>query len=181
MRHRLLFFANLFISVLLACAPSAAQPSPSRLKPGDVLPPLAGQSLTGNWVNITSVSGRNRAVVVFSFSRAGGHDAQSWIQRLRKDDPHLEIYTIIFLQSVPGPFRAMAVAGIKSGVPLALQDRTIVLYRDEELWKSRLHVDDDRNACVMLLGSVGQIRLITPGPFADPIYSEFSKSIRAQY
>jgi len=103
--------------------------------------------------------------VVFSFSRAGGRDAQLWTQRLMKDDPHLANYTVIFLESVPGLFRPIAVSGIKDGMPPVLQDRTILLYRNEDLWRQRLQVTNERNACVMLLGSAGQVQWVTSGPF----------------
>jgi hypothetical protein len=43
----------------------AAQPGHSYLKPGDILPPLAGQALTGKWLDIASAFGANPAVVVF--------------------------------------------------------------------------------------------------------------------
>jgi ATP10 protein len=179
MHRRHFFFASLSISLFLLSAHSAAQPGQSYLKPGDILPPLAGQALTGKWLDIALVFGDNPAVVVFSFSRAGGRDAQLWTQRLLKDDPHLAIYIVIFLESVPGLFRVMAVSGIKDGIPPALQDRTILLYRDEDLWRQRLQVANERHACVMLLGPIGRVRWMTSGPFADALYLEFSKSVRA--
>lgn len=178
MHRRFLFFATLSISFLLLSAHSAVRAGPTHLKPGDILPPFAGQSLTGKRLDLASVIG-NPAVVVFSFSRAGGQDAQLWIQRLMKDDPHLAIYTVILLESVPGLFRAMAVSGIKNGMPAVLQDRTVLLYRDEDLWRERLQVANKRHACVMLLGRTGRIQWITAGPFANALYSELSKSIRA--
>lgn len=117
-------------------------------------------------------------MVVFSFSRAGGRDAQQWIQLIMRDDPHLAIYTVIFLDSVPELFRAMAISGIKHGLPPALQDRTILLYRDGGLWRHRLQVSNERQACVMLVGLTGRIRWMTSGPFADSLGSELSRSIR---
>ena len=179
MHRRSFFFASLAISLFLLSAHSAVQAGQSYLKPGNILPPLAGQALNGKWLDIASVSGGNPAVVVFSFSRAGGRDAQLWTQRLMKDDPHPAIYTVIFLESVPGLFRAMAVSGIKDGIPPALQDRTILLYRDEDVWRQRLQVTNKRHACVVLLGPTGGVQWMTPGPFADALYSEFSKSKRA--
>lgn len=173
------FVAGLSISLFLFSTHSAAQPGQTHLKPGDIPPSLAGQALTGKWVDITSASSGNPAVVVFSFSRAGGRDAELWTQHLMKGDPHLAIYTVIFLESVPGLFRAMAVSGIKDGMPSALQDRTILLYRDEDLWKQRLQVANERHACVMLLGPTGRVQWMKSGPFADALYSEFSKSIGA--
>jgi hypothetical protein len=179
MHRRSLFFVGLSISLFLLSAYSAAQPCQSCLKPGDILPPLAGQALTGRSLDVESASGGKPAVVVFSFSRAGGRDAQLWTQRLMKDDPHLANYTVIFLESVPGLFRPIAVSGIKDGMPPVLQDRTILLYRNEDLWRQRLQVTNERNACVMLLGPAGQVQWVTSGPFGDALYAEFRKSIRA--
>ena len=144
MHRRSFFFAGLAISLFLLSAHSPAQLGQPYLKPGEILPPLASQALTGKWLDIASSNRGSPAVVVFSFSRAGGRDAQLWTQRLMKDDPHLTIYTVIFLESVPGLFRAMAVSGIKDGMPPALQDRTILLYRDEDLWRQRLQVGNER-------------------------------------
>ncbi|HEY1987141.1 MAG TPA: hypothetical protein VGG85_17125 [Terracidiphilus sp.] len=163
----------------LFSAHCAAQTNSPYLRPGDALPPLAGQALTGKWLDIASVFKGTPAVVVFSFSRAGGRDAQMWIQRLMQDDPHLVIYTAIFLESVPGLFRPMAVSGIKDGIPAALQDRTILLYRDESLWRERLQAGNERRACVMFLGPSGRVQWRTSGPFTEALYSELSKSIRA--
>jgi len=169
----------LMLFEMLLLAPVFGQTSPSPLKPGDSLPPLSGQALTGKWLDIASVLGGSPAVVIFSFSRASGRDAQLWTQRLMKDDPHMAIYTIIFLESVPVLFRAMAVSAIKDGMPTALQNRTIILYQDENLWKQRLQVANERYACVTLLGQTGRVQWMTLEPFADALYSEFSKSIRA--
>jgi hypothetical protein len=77
-------------------------------------------------------------VVIFSFSRAGGHDARNWAQHLSKDYPHLEIYNAIFLESVPRLFRDMVVAGIRSGMPPAVQDRTVILYQQQSSWEQKL-------------------------------------------
>lgn len=164
---------------MLLSVPVPGQTTPSHVKPGDILPSLAGQALTGKWVDTASEFGGSPAVVVFSFSRAGGRGAQLWTQRLMKDNPHLAICTVIFLESVPGLFRDMAVSGIKDGMPPALQDRTILLYRDENLWKQRLQIADERHACVVLLGPAGRVQWMTSESFADAIYSDFSKSIRA--
>jgi hypothetical protein len=179
MHRRSFFFASLSLSLFLLSTHCGAQTGQPHLKAGDDLPPLAGEALTGKWLDIASDSGGKPAVVVFSFSRAGGRDAQLWTQRLMKDDPHLAIYTIIFLESVPGLFRGMAVSGIKGEMPPALRDRTTLLYRDENLWKQRLQTTDESHACVMLLGPTGRVQWMTPGPFADALYSEFSKAIRA--
>ncbi len=106
MHRRSLFFVSLSMSVLLFPVHSSAQPCQSCMKPGDILPPLAGEALTGKWLDIRSVVIGNPAVVIFSFSRAGG---------------------------------------------------------------------------VMVIGATGRVQWMTAGPFAEALYSEFSRSIQALY
>jgi hypothetical protein len=178
MLRRLPLFVSLSISFFLLSAHTAAGTGQPSLKLGDSLPPLAGQALAGKWLDVGSVAGSSPAVVVFSFSRAGGRDAQRWIERLTKDNPQLAIYTAIFLEAVPGLFRGMAVSGIKDGMPAALQGRTLLMYRDEDLWRQRLQVANERQACVVLLGPTGRIQWMGAGPFSEGLYSDFSKSIR---
>jgi len=88
----------------------------------------------------------NPVAVVFSFSRIGGNDARAWSEHLSKDFPDLSTNTIILLESVPSLFRGMALSGTKTALPLSMQDRTVVMYKDEVLWKERLEVSDERKS-----------------------------------
>lgn len=171
--------AGLVILTILLSVPTPGQPAPSQLKPDDTLPMLGGQALTGKWLDLPAAAGDSPAAVILSFSRAGGHDAQNWAQHLSKDYPHLAIYTVIFLESVPRLFRSVAVSGIRGGMPLSMQYRTILLYRYESLWKRRLQATDEGRASVILLGPRGHIKWITSDPFADSLYLALSKQIRA--
>jgi hypothetical protein len=166
------------VLVMFCLASARGEPVQPPFKLGDTLPPLAGQTVTGNPLTLPSAND-TRAVVIFSFSRAGGRDAQNWAQRLSKDDPHLPLYTAIFLESVPRLFRSMAISGIRSGMPQAMQDRTLLLYQQQSFWEQRLHVTDERYASVIVLGPGGHLRWITSGPFADSLYLELRKQIRA--
>jgi hypothetical protein len=170
---------SLLLSTLVLFAQAPAQTGDCRVKPGDSLPRIAGQALTGEWLDLPSVAGGSPAVVIFSFSRAGGRDAQNWTQNLSKDDPHLAIYTVIFLESVPRLFRAIVVSEIKGGMPIAIQDRTVLLYQDESLWKRRLQITDESHACVILIRPDGHIQWMTSEPFAGTPYLELRKQIRA--
>ena len=170
---------SLLVSLFLLCGHASSQTAPSRLRYGDMMPSLAGQTLSGMWVDLPQATGGKPAVVVFSFSRAGGRDAQSWTQHLSADNPGLTIYTVIFLEGVPRFFRSMAVSGIKSEMPAAMQDKTVLLYRDEQLWKQRLQLGDERHACVALIGVHGEIRWMASDSFTDPRYSELGKMIVA--
>ena len=92
--------------VVFLAASALGEQGTSLLKPGDALPPLAGQTVAGKPLDLPTAAEGKIAVVIFSFSRAGGRDAQNWAQHLSKDDPHLSIYSAIFLESVPRLFRS---------------------------------------------------------------------------
>jgi hypothetical protein len=157
------------VTVLLASSVSGERGSVP-LQPGDVLPSLAGQSLSGKPLDLPANAQGKVAVAIFSFSRAGGRDARNWAQHFSKNYPRLPVYNVIFLESVPRLFRGMVVSGIKSGMPPATQDRTVILYERQSFWELRLHVTNEDSARVLVLGRTGLIRWMSSGPFAEAIY-----------
>lgn len=175
MQRRSCGFVRWSIVLALVAGTARCEGGTSPLKAGDVLPPLAGQTLTGKELGLPSATHGNVVVVIFSFSRAGGRDARSWAQHLSKDDPNLPLYTAIFLESVPHLFRSIAASEIRSGMPQAMQDRTLLLYEQQSLWEQRLRVASESRACVVLVGQSGNIRWLHSGPFADSLYLELRK------
>ncbi|HTV05330.1 MAG TPA: hypothetical protein VME86_08170 [Acidobacteriaceae bacterium] len=174
-------FVCLSTAFLLLASSAVTQSDPLHLKRGDTLPPLSGSSLTGKRLDLPPVTGGAPAAVICSFSRAAGRDAQNWSQHIAKDDPHVTIYTVIFLEAVPRLFRSMAVSGIRHGMPPTLQSRTILIYRDEDLWKQRLQITDTNHVCVILLGPNGHIQWTSSTGFTDAQYSGLRKCIRTSY
>jgi hypothetical protein len=133
---------------------------------------------TGTPLDILKAAEGNVAVVIFSFSRAGGRDAQNWAQHLTKDQQQLPLYTAIFLESVPRFFRSAAVSGIRSGMSPAKQDRTLLLYQQQSLWEHRLHVTDESDAYLLVLDRDGHIRWMLLGPFADALYLRLKQELQ---
>ena len=62
-------------------------------------------------------------------------------------------------------------------MPSSVQDRTIVLYHDEALWKQRLAVSEDSRAYVLLLGSDSRIQWKNEGPFKDDAYAQLKDQL----
>ena len=130
--------------LLLAPFTLAAQTDARPLQVGSVFPQFMGKTLTGEPLELPTGAAGKPAVVIFSFSKSAGKDAHQWNERIAKDFPNdVPCYTVIMLDSVPTLFRGMVVSGIKSDMPPAVQDRTIVSYQNESLWKHRLTVTDD--------------------------------------
>jgi len=154
-------------------------PRPSPLQLGETLPPLTGQTITGHSLQLPEAVHGRQAILIFSFSRAGGQQEQKWATQLSKDHAPVVIYSAVFLESVPRLFRPLALAGIRGGMPAPLQNRTLILYRDERLWQQRWNGLDKNQAGVILLDPEGRIRWITSGPFSESLGRALEKQIRA--
>jgi ATP10 protein len=156
-----------------------AQSDTSSLQPGQVLPQFSGETLTGKSMALPAAARGEPALVVFSFSKAAGNDSRSWSQRLSRDfAAAVPIYTIIELESVPKLFRGMALSGIKGSIPAPIQERTIVLYRDEALWKQRLAFSDGNRAYVILLDPDGRMRWSNQGLFTETSYAQLKDQVK---
>jgi hypothetical protein len=134
----------------------AAHPGP--VHAGVAFPRLSAKTLTGKSLELPAAALGKPAVLLFSFSRTAGKDAHLWKERLARDfSSAVPTYDVVVLESVPKLFRGLVLSGIRSGMPLSMQDRTVVLYQDEKLWKTRLTASDNNRAYVVLLAPDGQL------------------------
>lgn len=163
---RILSLATLASALLISQFEASGQEAAHHLQAGDLLPPFAGPSLSGNPIELPSAAKGRPTVILFSFSRAGGQRAQEWIQHLSQETPHISIYSVFFLEAVPGPFRGVVVSGIKSRTPQQQQSRTILVYTGANAWKQQLQTCDVEDVCVFLLGPDSHIRWMTGGAFS---------------
>jgi ATP10 protein len=162
----------LFVIQRVGAADAAA------LHSGDMFPQVSGLTLTNRSLDLPAVVSGKPAVIVFSFSRSAGNDARLWNEHLSKDFSNAVLdYQVIVLESVPKLFRGTAVSGIKNTMPAARQDRSIVLFKDEKLWKLRLAVSDNNRAYLLLLGADGRIRWSNSAAFGDSDYARLRSEI----
>jgi hypothetical protein len=173
-----------FLSFMIALfaivsSANAAHSTTSPLHIGDTFPEFSGRTLAGKSLALPATGTDKFAVLVFSFSRAAGKDARQWNEHLSRDFSNaISSYGVILLESAPKVFRRMAVSGIKSSMPLSVQNRTMVLYRNEELWKQRLAVTDNRRAYVLLLGPSGNVCWVNSGAFSDAEYTRLKNRLQ---
>ena len=163
---RILRLATLAVALLGSTLGASAQNGPPNLRTGSLFPTLTGPSLKGDPIHLPSEAEGHSIVILFSFSRAGGQRAQEWIQHLSQEMPDIRIYSAIFLEAVPGPFRGVVVSGIKSRTPQEQQRRTILLYAKSNAWKQQLQACGSEDVCLLLLGPDSHIRWMTGGAFS---------------
>lgn len=147
---------------------------------GEVLSPVGGETLSGKPAELPAMGAGSSRIVVFSFSKAASADSKQWNERVAKDlgaDSPAIVITAIVLEAVPRLFRGMAISGIKSDMPRALWDKTILVYKDEAAWKKRLAVSSDKHAYVLLLDGEGRARWMSSGAFTEAEYARLRKQI----
>lgn len=172
-RYRLLI--ALFLGAWLAHAASA-QSAP--LHVGVALPQLSGQTLSGRQLTLPADTAGKPAIVVFSFSKAGGKDSGVWSERVKKDFPSVApSYTLMMIEAAPRFVRGMIISGTKKDMPPAAQDRCIAMEKDEDLWKQRLGFTDSDRAYLFLLGPDGKIRWKNSGSFTESEYAALRKEL----
>lgn len=179
MMSRYSIFALLMLG-LLVFTPliSTAQPNNGPIHAGEQFPKISGKTLTGKLLELPTAANGKPAVVVFSFSRTAGKDAHIWNEHVsRAFSNAVPGYDVIVMESVPKLFRGVATSGIRSSMPLSMQDRTIVLYQDEKLWRQRLAASDNKRAYVVLLESDGRLRWSNSGTYSDSEYARMKNEI----
>jgi len=123
------------------------------LRIGDSLPVVAGRTLTDE-AKVLPL-GERASVVMFGFSRAAGEDSRRWGETLGRAG--IPVYTVIELEAVPSPLRAMVRSSIRKSIPDIERERSIVVTKDEALWRTRLGVRDTNRAYVLLIDSHAHI------------------------
>lgn len=156
------------IGFLIPVLPLFAAQSPvEALEVGSDFPTFSGCTLGDRPLMLPRSSTNKPTVLVFSFSRLAGKDARLWNEHLATDfQDTVSAYGVVQLESVPKILRRVAISGIKSSMTASVQNRTIVLYRDERLWRQRLSVEDEKRSYVVLLDQYGRVSWMSSGAFS---------------
>jgi hypothetical protein len=147
-----------FLIMTLLCFAIFA--SAGTLKVGDTLPAISGDSLAGQYVQLPKDASGKITLLISSFSKKGGQDAEQWAKQFSIDFPQnskVISYSLIFLESVPRLIRGFVTSGIKKGMPEDTYAQVIRITKDEKLWKERMQVSNEDVTYLMLLDQSSKI------------------------
>lgn len=161
---------------------SASQvPISAPLRVGDPFPHLIGQSLADRTIDLPITGAVKPTVVILSFSRDGGTDAQRWAERMSIEPARTESEFVVVaeLESVPRLLRGTVRYMIKRGVPQSLRDRMLILDRDDAVWRDRLDVKSMSRSYAVLVDSAGNVHWMSDGPCDGDQIARVLTSIRS--
>jgi hypothetical protein len=143
---------------------------------GAAWPETEAETLSGRKVTLPAVFGGKPAVVVWSFSKGAGEKSQAWLAPLHKEG--WNAWGAAMLEAAPRFIRPMIRGGMKKDMPAALQDRQLLLYKDEKGWRARLSVKDDALPLLVVLDAAGNVAWSRASLFDPQVLAEVNQRLR---
>jgi len=162
----------LLIALASLVQPLVAANTP-KLVPGIELPLLEANALSGDVAALPRDVRGHPAVLVLGFSKSAAKITRAWTDGCRSAaaarpaGSDVYCYDIRMLEGVPRPFRGMVERGMRSGIPVELQRHALLVYRENDAWRERLGVDDDKTAYVIGCDREGRVRGTATGQFVE--------------
>jgi len=153
---------HLLATLALSATPALTLGAQSdSLRIGDHFPTLVGSSLSGKSIALPDTMSSRYTIVVFGFSRSAGDDARQWSERLASDSAvraRANVLVVAELGGAPRLFRGLISAGIRKGTAPNDRDGTMILDRDDALWKRRLAVTETSRSYAVVIAPNGRSR-----------------------
>lgn len=140
------------------------------------LPRVEGESLTGQKVLLPDALRGQASVVVWSFSREAGEQAEKWVAPLARD--RVNVYSAAVIEAAPRLIRPMIRAGMRRTSPKPLHDRFLCITRGEKNLREALQVRNDKLPYVTLLSADGEVVWRHAGPYNEAALAELTRRLQ---
>ena len=170
------------MAILLIAALTAAAPSPA-LGPGDLMPPLRGEFLSGRKAVLPDAARGHVALVALGFSYESRFAVEAWTARFRRDfgaDSAVSFFEVPVLGGMARVARPFIDGGMRRGTPKALHENVITVYSGAGEWKLRLGFREPDDAYLVLLDRGGRVVWRQAGPFREEDYALLAAEARRQ-
>lgn len=143
-------------------------------------PGIHGETANGKPIDLPAAAAGKDALLIFGFSKAGGHQTGAWEQRTTAEfgrDPHLAVYTIAMLEAVPRLLRGMIKSSIVGGIPPAKRANMVLAFSGETEWRRFCEVSDDKVPYLVFFDRTQHIRWKGHGLFDEKQYDALKRAI----
>jgi len=170
------------MATLLIVGLAAAAPSPA-LVPGDLMPPLRGEFLSGRKAVLPDAARGHVALVALGFTYESRFAVEAWIARFRQDfgaDSSFTFFEVPVLGGMARMARPFIDGGMRRGTPRALHENVITVYGRANEWKLRLGFREADDAYLLLLDRSGRVVWRHAGPFREEDHALLTAEARRQ-
>jgi hypothetical protein len=149
----------------------------STRSPGQPLPPLQGEFLTGRKAVLPEAASGRVALLALGFTYDSRFAVEAWVNRFRKDfgaDPRVTFFEIPMIAGLARLGKWFIDGGMRRGTPRQDQENVIAVYGGADPWKRRLDFQAPDAAYLLLLDQRGIVRWRHSGSFDEPAYQSLS-------
>ncbi len=169
---------SLILPLLLS---AAAQPVQPLLKPGDSLPELRGEFLTGKSAVLPSAAGGKVALLLLGFSYDSRFAVEAWTGRFREEfgeEARVTFYEIPMIGGLARFGKWFIDGSMRRGTPKPDHEHVITVYGGADAWKQRLGVTDEKDAFLVLLDKTGKVAWVQHGRFDAAKFQALANTVR---
>jgi hypothetical protein len=151
------------------------------LAPGDPLPRLEGEFLTGGKAVVPDAARGKAALLALGFTYDSRFAVEDWIRRFRADfgaDPRVTFFEVPMIGGMARLGKWFIDSGMRRGTPQADHEHVITVYGGVEPWKKRLRFGAPDHAYLILIDAEGRVRWLHQGPFAAASYDDLARTLR---
>ena len=157
-----------------------ASSATSVLSPGQPMPALKGESLTGRQATLPNAASGRVALLALGFTYSSRFAVEAWIGRFRKDFgemPQVTFYEIPMIGGMARLGKWFIDSGMRKGTPRKDHENVITVYGGTEPWKQRLGYQSPDSAYLILLDRRGIVRWRHNGTFDEGSYKSLSEQV----
>jgi hypothetical protein len=154
----------------------------SILAPGDPLPPLKSQSLSGQRAVLPDAAFGRVSLVAMGFTYNSRFAVEAWIRRFSKDfgdNPQVTFYQVAMIGGIGRLGKLFIESGMRKDIPKSEHERVITVYGGTDAWKKRVGFQSPDAAYLILLDKNGVVRWLHGGPFDEGAYRSLTENALA--
>jgi len=152
----------------------------SALQPGEPLPLLKGEYLTGRQAQLPDAASGRVALLALGFTYNSRFPVEAWIGRFRKDfggNSQVTFYEIPMIGGVARLGKWFIDSGMRKGTPRSDQENVITVYGGTDSWKQRMGYSSPDAAYLVLLDKHGVVRWRYSGTFDEGAYKDLHAQV----
>jgi hypothetical protein len=152
------------------------------LSPGEPMPVLKGEFLTGRPAVLPDVASGRVALLALGFTYDSRFAVEAWVGRFRKDfgdKPEVTFYEVPMIGGMARLGKWFIDSGMRKGTPKKDHENVITVYGGTDSWKQRLGFQSPDAAYLLLVDQRGVVRWRHQGEFDEKAYGDMSIELAA--